>query len=455
MTPMNRSQIQERHVLVVGGGPAGMMAAVAAARAGARVSLLERHGQCGRKLLVTGGGRCNLTHEAEREALEAAFGAAWRFVRPAFAARDAGHVRSFFRELGVPTHVLADGCVFPVSEKAVDVRAALLAACQDSGVVIRTGVDVSALHCTPSGITGVQIRDADNRGAHVCSASGVGTAQAGASHPDSERMAADAVILATGSPAWGRVGADAAGIVLARAVGHPVVPLYPALAPLFHAEADLHALSGHVLPEVTIRLAGVRKQKGWRGPLLLTHTGLSGPAALNASGAIAQRRAETGLPVPVQLHLTPEIDAGAWDARIREWQQGEGRKQLSTLLAPYVGSRLAALLCERSGGEGVRAGECPRAVRMALVERLTAFPLAVTGTGSMEDAMVARGGLDRSAFVPSTLESRVVRGLYAAGEVLDCDGVCGGFNLQWAWSSGHLAGLSAATSTMEAGTRSR
>lgn len=445
---MNRQDKQGRHVVVVGGGPAGMMAAVTAARAGARVSLLERHARCGRKLLVTGGGRCNLTHEADRDALAAAFDGARRFVRPAFGVFDAGDVRAFFRELGVPTHTLADGCVFPVREKAVDVRDALLAACKAPGVEVHTGVDATALERGDDGVTGVRFRKAGaSSGSAECtrgSAENANGTSAARGEMGDTFLAADAVILAAGSPAWGRVGADDAGLSLAHALGHPVMPPYPALAPLYHRDADLHALSGHVLPEVNIRIAGWRRHKGWSGSLLFTHTGISGPAALNASGAVAQARAETGKDVPIRIHLMPGADAAAWDTRIQAWQKGEGRKLVSTLLAPHVGNRLAALLGARSGGEGVRAGECPRAVRVALVERLTAFPVVVTGTGSMEEAMVARGGLDRSAFVPSTLESRLVRGLYAAGEVLDCDGACGGFNLQWAWSSGYLAGRSAA-----------
>lgn len=407
-----------RRVIVIGGGPAGLMAAGAAAEVGARVCLLERHAQCGRKLLVTGGGRCNLTHEADRDTLAAAFDAARRFVRPAFAQADATWLRTYFAHRGVPTHALEDGCVFPDSEQAGDVLAALLSACRAAGVSIRTGAAASELLTSGARITGVRV--------------------------EGESLSADAVVLATGSPAWGGVGADDAGMRLARDVEHPVTPLYPALAPLFHDEADLHAMSGHVLPSVHLRLEDLRRHKGWNGALLLTHTGFSGPVAINASGAVAQRLAETGRAVPVRLHLTPERDAVAWDEQFRLWQRTDGKKRIATLLAPFVGSRLAVLLCTRSGGAEVHAGECPRDVRRAVIDHLTAWRVEIVRTGRMKGAMVARGGLERSAFVPATLESRVVSGLYAAGEVLDCDGACGGFNLQWAFSSGHLAGTSAA-----------
>ncbi len=407
-------------VLVVGGGPAGMMAASAAAQTGARVALVERLPRPGTKLVATGGGRCNLTNSLPKAEYLARFGKQGRFMRPALDALDATGLRAFFHHLGIETHS-ADGFhVFPVSESAVDIRDALLAHCQKSQIEMHTAADVTALILHDSAIAGVETTQGP--------------------------LNASRVILAAGGCAWPALGSNGSGFALAQRVGHAVVAPVPALVPLVTGQTWPHRCAGIVIPAARLRIDLPKaSHSGVMGDLLFTHRGLSGPAALDLSGEIARLLAETGKPVPVRLHLTPETHTATWSSAIAAWRTESPRRLVRNLVALHFQHSLAEAVCAETGiGAELRAAELPGATQRHLAEWMAGVTVDVVDTEGFQKAMVSAGGVSLREVDPRSLQSRLVQGLYFAGEILDIDGPCGGYNLQWAFSSGKLAGRSAA-----------
>ena len=433
-------------LVIVGAGPAGMMAAIAAAEAGQgvrspddvrrlapsspRVVLLEQLDRPGAKLLVTGGGRCNLTNTLRPEAFMAHFGRLGRFMAPALAALDSHGLRELLNGLGVPTHVREGHSVYPASESAKDVLAALRHRLKALGVEERHGVRV----------TGLRLEEAKpHRSAEPPRRvlRGVETAKG---HLDAER-----VIVATGGRSYPALGATGAGYEIARQAGHTIVEPTPGLVPLVTRQTWPGELAGVSLPQARVWIDLPKCSKaGVTGPVLFTHTGLSGPAVLDLSGDVAAMlaRRET---VPIRLDFVPGTSAHDWLARFDAWQAAGGAKMIGELLADEVPRSVAKLLCELAG---VRPSDRPtyvsRGLRRTLAALLAGASLEVTGTEGFDKAMVTRGGVSLQQVDPRTLGSKRLPGLYFAGEVLDLDGPSGGFNLQWAFSSGYLAGLSAA-----------
>lgn len=401
------------------------MAAIAAGRAGAQVTLLERLPRPGLKLLVTGGGRCNLTNTLPAEEFMRRCGRQGRFMAPALSGLDQQGLCRFFAQAGVPTHAVDGLHVFPRVESAQTVLDALLRQAQAAGVTLRCGAAVTALQV-----------GAGQAGTTVCLGSG-------------DAVAADAVVLAAGGQSYPQLGADGGGFALAAALGHVIVPPVPALVPLLTREDWPRSCRGVTLPRVRVRIDAPREREpGREGELLFTHRGLSGPAILDISGAVAARLATGGEPVPIRVELRPEVPAVAWTAKITTWRAEAGRKLLRTVLdaefpASLAGA-LAAAACD--GNREVPVCQLSRQQQEKLLDLLTAAPLTVTGTEGYAKAMVTRGGVSLKEIDPESLGSRRVAGLFLAGEVVDLDGPCGGFNLQWAFASGWLAGRSAAAS---------
>ncbi len=392
------------------------MAAIAAADAGARVAVLERQARPGVKLLSTGGGRCNLTNTLPAEAFMAAFGRQGRFMQDALKALDSAGLRRFFERLGL--HPVSDEppFVFAGEGGARAVLDALLAEVRRLGVELLTGRDVTAIAARDGAVTGAR------------------TAAGG--------FAAPRVVLAAGGRGYPALGGTDAGYRLAAAMGHTVIAPVPANVPLVTAEPWPGALAGVTLPDVALRLTGKGAGRtGWRGALLFTHRGLSGPVALDASGDVA-RLLPAGGPVAVELDFAPAAPpANEWIGR---WRAEHPRRTAAAMLREFVPASLAAALCavaevapDTSGARARRE----QAERLAAV--LRGCPLRVAATEGFEKAMVTRGGVSLKEIAPATLESRLAKGLYFAGEVADLDGPCGGYNLQWAFSSGWLAGVAA------------
>ena len=402
-------------VAIIGGGAAGLMAAAAAAKAGARVEVFERLNEPGLKLYVTGGGHCNLTRHAAAEDIMAAFGRHGRFMAPALEKLDPEGICQHFAGLGVPTSSEDGVHVFAASGYAEDVVHALEKDCRAGHVCIRTGVRV----------TGLLVEDGAIRGLEA----------------DGQGVGARAVILAAGGCSYPELGSDGSGYALARQAGHEMTEPTPALVPLLSAEPWVGTLAGIALPaRLWIQDSKPRTRRITEGPMLFTHHGISGPATLDLSGdvAMALRNGE----VAVCVQVMPGWDASAWKIRLEEAAQSDGgRKTLRAILAMSMPARLADALIEREGmNDKMRLAEMSHTNRDRMTAVLGACPIRIRATEGWTRAMVTRGGVRLKEVRPETLESRLVRGLYFAGEVLDLDGPCGGYNLTWAFASGHLAG---------------
>ena len=406
---------------IVGAGAAGLMCAIAAARANARatVRLVDGAARPGAKILVSGGGRCNVTNRTvtERDFWGGRPGSIRRILR-AFSARDAAR---FFEDQGVPLHEEAGGKLFPDSGRARDVLDALLRAAGEARVDLRGACRVQALE-----------RDAD--GFRLVTTAGV--------------LQSALVVLATGGQSLPKSGSDGTGLELARLLGHTVVPTTPALVPLTLDPVDPHAihvpLSGVAQDtEVAVWVDG-RVARRLRGALLWTHTGISGPAALDASRhylrAVLDGR---------DARLTVSFAPGERLEQVEQWWMAAAlarpKASVVTLLATRVPSAVAAALVARLRIDPTRPlAHLSKEDRRALAGALVAWPLPVTGSRGWTQAEVTAGGVALDEVDPATMASRICPGLYLVGEVLDVDGRLGGFNFQWAWSTGVVAGRAVA-----------
>ncbi|MEI8078693.1 MAG: NAD(P)/FAD-dependent oxidoreductase [bacterium] len=327
------------------------------------------------------------------EVFMARFGRHGRFLAPALSSLNQTALRRWFADHGVPTRAADNFHYFPVAESARAVLDALLTAARQAGVRIHPGEPARAL------------LHQDAAGGHRVS--GVRT--------DTGVYPATAVVLAAGGLGYPALGGSAAGLELARATGHAITPPVPGFP-----------------------------KAGLTGELLFTHQGLSGPAALDLSATVARALAEHPAGVPLRVALRPDLDAAAWPAHLEQWRTGDGRKLLPTLLDRLLPASLAAVVARLAGVTTTTAARLDRAAHDRLVTLVTAPPLTVTRTAGWDRAMIMAGGVSRREVNPETLESRRLPGLCFAGELLDVDGPCGGFNLSWAFASGHLAGQAAA-----------
>jgi predicted Rossmann fold flavoprotein len=402
-------------IAIIGGGAAGLMAAIAAAGAGCRsVAIFERNRACGAKILMAGGGRCNLTNtdcSSERY-----FGGSRPFVRNVLAAFDNADAMHFFESIGVPLAIEAEGRVFPASGNAREVLEALLRRASELGVDIRTEIRVRSIRRAAGGFS--------------------------ISMPPHE-AAARKLVLATGGRAHPKSGSDGSGLVLAHEMGHAIVPPVPALAPLALAELWTHRLAGLTVDAHLQILAGEKPIAEATGSIVFTHAGISGPAALNVSREVARR---SGQRLALRLALFPSQQS----QELREGLAAFRGERPTALLISFFRKLLPDRLCEsllRHAGQhpGTRLRDCSSAELARAVAAFTAARLTVKGTGGFEEAHVTAGGVALNEVRYQTMGSRIVPGLFFAGEILDVDGESGGMNLQWAWSSGALAGRAAAT----------
>lgn len=409
----------ERTVIVIGGGPAGLMAAGQAALAGASVIVLEKMPQPARKLRITGKGRCNLTNIAPLPEFIGHFGPRGIFLRQAFARFFSEDLVAFFETLGVPLVTERGGRVFPESEQATEIADALLRWTRHGGVALRPRSPVAAL----------LVRDGRVRGVRV----------------DAGEIAADATVLATGGASYPATGSTGDGYALARAVGHTIVPPRPALVPLVTAGDIAGRLQGLSLRNVTARVivAGRRRAEAF-GEMLFTHFGLSGPIILTLSRtAVDALRERHG--VEIAIDLKPALDAAKLDERLRRDIREHGRRSYRTLLGELLPRTLIPVAIDLTEIDPEKLGsQLGARERARLRDWLKDFCLTVTGHRSWDEAVVTAGGVDTREVDPRTMESRIVAGLHFAGEVLDIDADTGGYNLQAAFSTGWMAGRAAA-----------
>lgn len=396
-------------VVVVGAGPAGLMAALIAAKAGARVIVFEKLPEPGVRLLATGGGHCNFTNTLATEDFVRRFGEKRRFVAPAVKALDATRLRRFFEELGIASHSPDGFHVLPVSDSARQIRDALRQECRNQRVEFRFNSHVDCLQIIRGHVTGI----ITSRGTE----------------------SAARVVLAAGGASYPKLGGGESGFRLARLAGHTIVPLCPALVPLVTRETWPATLAGVTLARVAIRLACQAET----GSLLFTHQGISGPAVLDISGHVSSALM-THASVGVIIDLASDMTSEAWQGQIEKVRKEHGARTVLSMLATMLPAALAKVVLELA--------DIPAAANMARLSReqsrklimlIKNLPLTITGTEGFGKAMVTKGGINLAEVCSKTLASKRVHGLFFAGEILDIDGPCGGFNLQWAFASGFLA----------------
>lgn len=410
--------MQSAPIIVVGAGPAGLMAALAAVRAACRVLLMERMPRPGLKLLASGGGRCNLTNTLPIERFMEAFGREGRFLEPALRRMGSQKLREFLADLGVSTFSPDGFHVFPVTQKSQTLLRALETACARAGVIRQWGTTARKLTIEKQRVTGVYTEE----GRH---------------------LSADAVILATGGKTYPQLSGTTLGYDLARQAGHEVTPLYPALVSLAVRETWPRQCAGATLEQAEIWLADQPRRRN-SGSLVFTHEGVSGPAVLDLSRHVTPFLA-IGRNVRVRLSLARSPDQPSWALQFDVWRHTRGRKTVCALLDEVLPASVAKVVVEVAGIEPhAVAAQLTSAEQRRLTELLDGAHLTVIRSGGDEHAMVTRGGVRLKQVDPHTLQSRLVKGLFMAGEMLDLDGPCGGYNLQWAFASGWLAGCSAA-----------
>jgi predicted flavoprotein YhiN len=431
-----------RTVVVVGAGAAGLTAALRAAEAGASVTLLNAHPKIGLKILMSGGTRCNVTH---REVSPEDFhGGSRAFITRVLRAFTAEQAREWFESLGVELKLEPTGKCFPATDDAHTVLDALLAAVRTARVTVSEGARVVRLERGAScgfrlGIQRVRDSAAFDDGA--VSKHRAETWPLPGVEPE-EWLSADAVVLATGGLSFPRTGSDGTGYALVTALGHTLEAPVPALTPLTATDPLCAAVQGLTLEAtLTLRVDG-KQQATTRGSFLFTHFGYSGPAALDLSRH--WHRAEG----PGERRVEASFMPGETRERLREGWLKAGtsapRRTVKRWLAERIPERLAELLCaEAAIDPGQPLSQVDRPRRAALIARVVARVLPVTGTLGYEKAEVTAGGVRLAEVDPATLESRKAPGLYLCGEILDVEGRLGGFNFQWAWSSGVVAGRGA------------
>ncbi|MBQ7871328.1 MAG: NAD(P)/FAD-dependent oxidoreductase [Oscillospiraceae bacterium] len=398
-------------VLVIGGGAAGMLSAITAARRGLRVLLLEKNDRLGKKLAITGKGRCNVTNDSPPEEIMKNIPRNGRFLYSSIYGFTAQDAMAFFEESGCPLKVERGNRVFPVSDRSADVIQALRSAMQRAGVQQRQET-VRSILVQDGAVSGVKTE----RGPITCGC----------------------VLLCTGGVSYPLTGSTGDGYAMARALGHTVVEPRPSLAPMESQDPACAEMQGLSLRNTALRLVDAKGKAVYKdfGELLFTHFGVSGPMALSASAHMKE-----GTAYRIELDLKPALEEAKLDARLlRDLEQYQNRS-MENALADLFPHSLIPVMLERCGIDpALQANSLTRQQRRALVEQTKCFTIPISGLRPVEEAIITRGGVSVREIDPKTMESKLVPGLYFAGEIIDCDAYTGGFNLQIAWSTGFAAG---------------
>lgn len=411
--------MNKRRIIVIGGGAAGMMAAGQAAAAGARVLLVEKMNRPGRKLAITGKGRCNLTNIAEIKEFITHFGPNGRFLRQAFSAFFAPELMAFLEEQGLELVNERGGRVFPAGGKAPEVVRALQQWMLRCGVELKTSTPVELLLTTNGRISGVLTKN--------------------------QTLPCDGVILATGGASYAATGSSGDGYRLAASVGHTIVPIRPALVPLEIAGSLTTPMDGLDLRNVTVRLLvnGKRSRQEF-GEMSFTKFGVTGPVILTLSGEVVDGL-RTGAGMALSIDLKPALDEQKLEARLLRDLEGRNKEQMGSVLRGLLPGEMIPVCLQCTDIPADRpAGQVTAKERKRLKTWLKDFRLPISGHRPFSEAIVTAGGVDLKEVDPRTMESRKTQGLYMAGEVLDIQGDTGGYNLQAAFSTGWLAGRAAA-----------
>lgn len=409
------------NVLVIGGGAAGLLAGIAAAQNGAQTVILEKMRRPGKKILITGKGRCNITNNCDLQEIIKNIPGNGRFLNSALRRFTNQDIVQLLEDNGLPTKVERGGRVFPVSDKAADVVDTLVKIYKNYGGRLFTDCKVKSITAEFGKITG-------------------------AVTADGQKFAADAVILAAGGSSYPGTGSDGSGVKLAKALGHTIVPLAPSLVPLESDSPYISGLQGLSLRNIEGTVYADGKKIGSEfGEMLFTHFGVSGPIILSLSKCVAEAFAKGAQEVELAIDLKPALDKDKLDARLQRDFTQYSRKQMPNGMKDLLPQRLIAPVLDQAFiDEEKFVNQLSRAERRRLVDVLKAFTVPITGTRPIAEAIVTAGGVSLKEIDPKTMESKLIKGLFFAGEVMDIDGYTGGYNLQAAFSTGYAAGTFAA-----------
>ena len=410
-------------VAIIGGGAAGMLCGVYAARRGHQVHILEKNEKLGKKLFITGKGRCNLTNACDTEDLFAAVMKNEKFLYSAIYTFDNHATMDYFEQLGLKMKTERGNRVFPQSDHASDVIRVLTEELRRKKVCVCLNTKVREILSDGTKVTGLRWDCHDT-------------------HQKNQVSEYDAVVVACGGVSYPTTGSDGSGFDLCKKLGHTVTELRPSLIGMTTAEDYISQLQGLSLKNVTLTVkSGKKTLYSEFGEMLFTHQGISGPLVLTASSYIPDKYMKQEL--AFEIDLKPALEEEQLDKRLQRDFAENINRQFKNALHGLVPAKLMPVLIELSGIDPEKkVHSVTREERHRLLMLLKHFPGTITGLGKMEEAIITRGGIKVKEVKPSTMESKLVQGLYLCGEMLDVDAVTGGFNLQIAWSTGYLAGIS-------------
>ncbi len=406
---------KEYNLIVVGAGAAGMMAAICAARDGKKVLLLEKLSQIGAKLKATGGGRCNLTNTLSNEDFMAKFGRNGRFMQDALRVFDYKALIQFLEGIGVATHAPDGFRVFPTSHSSQTIISAFENEMQHLGIEVLTSQKVQKILHLHNSVTGVETNE--------------------------EIFYAHNVIIATGGLGYPTLGAEGEGHKMAKELGHAITELHPAMMPLYTKEEWVTACRADTIAKVELKVA-IKKHSKYKaiGDLIFTKNGIRGPVVLDAAREITPLLDKYG-EVPLLLNLTKGMNEEQITKHLKDASAKNPQSTMLELVTTLLPSALSNELCLLSEIDPQTTyKKISGASRAKLIELLAWTPLTVIGHDGFKMAMITRGGVDLKEIEPKTMQSKIINGLYFCGEIMNLDGPCGGYNLQWSFASGHLAG---------------
>ncbi len=404
------------NVIIIGGGPAGMLAGISAAKSGNKVTIIEKMNSCGKKLLITGKGRCNITNSTDINGFIENTPCNGKFLYSVLNNFDNNDIIELLEQEGVKTKVERGGRVFPVSDKSQDVLNALIKILKRLNVKILTNIEVKKINIKDGLIKGVKLSTG-------------------------EELNADKVILATGGKSYPVTGSTGDGYILAKELGHTITNIKPSLVPLISKNEECKILQGLSLRNVTIKLKNNDKviYEDF-GEMLFTHYGVSGPIILSASAHLIRYKNVDKLlkegNIKLEIDLKPALTEEKLDARIlRDFGEAKN-KEFKNSLDKLLPQKLISTVIERTKiNPYKRVNEITKEERIRIVNVLKKFEISINGIRPIEEAIITSGGITTKEINPKTMESKIIKGLYFAGEIIDVDALTGGFNLQIAWST--------------------
>lgn len=413
-----------RNTVIIGGGPAGLMAAISSAKNGDKVTIIEKMNSCGKKLLITGKGRCNITNNAQMDKFMENTPTNPKFLYGVFNNFTNKDIIELLKNEGVKTKVERGERVFPVSDRAQDVLEALLHILRKQNVQILTNTTAKRIITDDEkNVLGVEL-------------------------DDGKEIKTDKIILATGGKSYPVTGSTGDGYKLAKDLGHTITKIEPSLVPLTSHDEVCKELQGLSLRNVAIQLQICDKvvYKDF-GEMLFTHFGVSGPIVLSASSYLVKTKnieqILKGGKVELEIDLKPALSEEKLDARILRDFEKQKNKQFKNSLDKLLPQKLIPVIIEKTNINGSKKiNEITKQERQKLVKELKHFRISINGTRPIEEAIVTSGGINIKEINPKTMESKLISGLYFAGEIIDVDCLTGGYNLQVAWSTGYTAGIS-------------